>query len=190
MKVVCFGDSNTYGFDPRSYYGGRYGSESRWVDIIASKTGWQINNMGQNGLAIPDDEYEYRLYDSMLCNKDVGMLIIMLGSNDLLQGLSAKAVSARMNRFLARLTIAKGKILLVCPPAFKNGLWVPDDKTLEHSAHLAEYYRELAIKAGLSFADASVWGIPLCYDGVHFTESGHRLFAEKILEIILNYKEI
>ena len=24
MNVICFGDSNTYGYDPRSYLGGRY----------------------------------------------------------------------------------------------------------------------------------------------------------------------
>ena len=29
MKVICFGDSNTYGYDPRSYFGGRYPRDSR-----------------------------------------------------------------------------------------------------------------------------------------------------------------
>lgn len=29
MNVVCFGDSNTYGYDPRSYLGGRYVADSR-----------------------------------------------------------------------------------------------------------------------------------------------------------------
>ena len=24
MKILCFGDSNTYGYDPRGYFGGRY----------------------------------------------------------------------------------------------------------------------------------------------------------------------
>ncbi len=39
-NVLCFGDSNTYGYDPRSYFGGRYDADSRWVDILAAKTGW------------------------------------------------------------------------------------------------------------------------------------------------------
>ncbi len=29
MKVICFGDSNTYGYDPRSRLGGRYDADSR-----------------------------------------------------------------------------------------------------------------------------------------------------------------
>lgn len=53
INVICFGDSNTYGYDPRSYLGGRYGPDSRWVDILAEKTGWTICNMGQNGREIP-----------------------------------------------------------------------------------------------------------------------------------------
>ena len=36
MKVICFGDSNTYGYDPRSYFGGRYDADIRWVDILTS----------------------------------------------------------------------------------------------------------------------------------------------------------
>ena len=41
MNVICFGDSNTYGYDPRSYLGGRYDPDSRWVDILAMRPGGQ-----------------------------------------------------------------------------------------------------------------------------------------------------
>ena len=34
MNVICFGDSNTYGYDPRGYFGGRYDADSRWVDSV------------------------------------------------------------------------------------------------------------------------------------------------------------
>ena len=52
MKVICFGNSNTYGYDPRDFFGGRYDEYSRWVDILAAKTGWTVLNMGQNGREI------------------------------------------------------------------------------------------------------------------------------------------
>ena len=32
-RVLCFGDSNTYGYDPRSFFGGRY--PGRWTDLLA-----------------------------------------------------------------------------------------------------------------------------------------------------------
>ena len=185
MKIVCFGDSNTYGFDPRSYFGGRYDADCRWVDILAEKTTWSFVNMGQNGLAIPEAEF----YGAMLSKPDIGMLIIMLGSNDILQGLSAKSVAGRMERFISTLSIPKERILLVSPPHFTPGLWVEDEKTLENSSLLGSYYSELANKHGLHFADSGKWGIPLCYDGVHFTAAGHKLFADKLYEHILKTKE-
>ena len=53
MNVICFGDSNTYGYDPRGSFGGRYDADSRWVDILAAETSWIVCNMGQNGREIP-----------------------------------------------------------------------------------------------------------------------------------------
>ena len=39
VNVICFGDSNTYGYDPRGYFGGRYDADCRWVDILATGNG-------------------------------------------------------------------------------------------------------------------------------------------------------
>ena len=53
MNVICFGDSNTYGYDPRTWLGDRYAPDSRWVDLLAAETGWTVYNMGENGRQIP-----------------------------------------------------------------------------------------------------------------------------------------
>lgn len=34
MRVMCLGDSNTYGYDPRSYLGGRYPASSLTYDGV------------------------------------------------------------------------------------------------------------------------------------------------------------
>ena len=44
MKVVCYGDSNTWGYDPRGYFGGQY--DHPWPEILAVKTGWNVVNEG------------------------------------------------------------------------------------------------------------------------------------------------
>lgn len=71
MNVICFGDSNTYGYDPRAYFGGRYDTDCRWVDILAAETGWTVCNMGQNGREIPSSA------PSFLADTD--LLIVMHG---------------------------------------------------------------------------------------------------------------
>ena len=190
MKIICFGDSNTYGYDPRSYFGGRYTADSRWVDILAEKSGDVCINYGQNGRSIPGFDMEYELLGSIFEKEKAGLLIIMLGSNDLLQGLSAKSAAARMGRFIKNLSHGAEKILLVSPPPFKSGAWVESEAQIEASMQLAEHYRELAEKLGLHFADAAKWGVELSHDGVHFTARGHRAFAAGILDAIKNLKEI
>lgn len=170
MRVICFGDSNTYGYDPRGWLGGRYDEENRWVDILAQKTGWKIVNRGQNGREIPGS--------SISLPGDVDLLIVMLGTNDLLQGQRPEAVSKKMELFLLRLELIREKILLVAPPPMKPGEWVPVHELVDDSAVLAGCYRMLGQRLGVRFADAGQWDVSLAYDGVHFTEEGHRAFAE------------
>lgn len=172
MNVSCFGDSNTFGYDPRSYFGGRYDANNRWVDILAEKTGWDIHNNGMNGREVPVRE--------VIFPKSLDLLIIMLGTNDLLQGLDAAAVCCRMELFLKALQMDSRKLLLIAPVPLQFGEWVSDPEMLDKSRQLSDGYRQLAHKMGIRFMDAAEWKIPLCYDGVHFTEEGHRIFAENL----------
>ena len=67
MRMLCYGDSNTYGYDPRGFVGDRYPAECRWVNILAQQTGWEIRNEGQNSREIPSRPFQCcRLYDLRL----------------------------------------------------------------------------------------------------------------------------
>ena len=174
MNVICFGDSNTYGYDPRGYFGGRYDADSRWVDILATATGWTISNMGQNGREIPSATPAFPA--------DTDLLIIMLGTNDLLQGQSPEQAAERLARFLSSVSMDRKKILLIAPPPVALGAWVPSQHLIDDSHAFAQLCQALAEQIGIRFADAGKWDIPLAYDGVHFTEQGHRAFAAGLLE--------
>ena len=121
MKIICFGDSNTYGYDPQGYFGGHYDADCRWVDILATETGWDIYNMGQNGREIPSAVPAF--------SDDTDLLIVMLGTNDLLQGRSPEQAAERLERFLVGISLDRSKILLIAPPPMAMGEWVP---TLPH----------------------------------------------------------
>lgn len=174
MKVICFGDSNTYGYDPRGYFGGRYDADSRWVDILAAETGWTVYNMGQNGREIPSA--------APTLPADTDLLIVMLGTNDLLQGCSPEQAAERLERFLSGIPLDRSKILLIAPPPVTLGAWVPSAKLIDDSHAFAQLYQALAEQIGIRFADAANWDISLAYDGVHFTEQGHKAFAAGLLE--------
>lgn len=174
MNVICFGDSNTYGYDPRAYFGGRYDTDCRWVDILAAETGWTVCNMGQNGREIPSSA------PSFLADTD--LLIVMLGTNDLLQGISPEQAAEKLRRFLSGVSLDRNRILLIAPPPMALGEWVPSPQLIADSLAFARLCQALAEQLGIRFADAGKWGISLAYDGVHFTEQGHRAFAAGLLE--------
>ena len=169
VKVICFGDSNTFGYDPRSYIGERYSAESRWVDILASKSGWEVRNNGMNGREIPQREAVF--------SKSTDLLIIMLGTNDLLQGRRVEDVVERMERFLNLLHIERKRIILIAPPPMQRGEWVQEQSLIDASAALAKAYAALAERTGVHFADAGKWNVTIAFDGVHFTEDGNKAFA-------------
>ena len=181
MKILCFGDSNTYGYDPRSYFGGQYPAQSRWVDLLAQKLGCTAVNAGENGREIPRREGELQRFDRLLSRQQpLDLLLVMLGGNDLLQGNSVEAAAQRMENFLARLPLEKQQILLIGPPRMRPGAWITDDRLLEDCVRLNAAYRAVAEKLGIPFVDAADWDIEVTFDGVHYSEQGHRTFAENL----------
>ena len=174
MNIICFGDSNTYGYDPRGYFDGRYEADSRWVDILTTETGWTISNMGQNGREIPSSAPSFPA--------DTDLLIVMLGTNDLLQGRSPEQAAERLERFLSDISLDQSRILLIAPPPVTLDEWVPSPQLIDGSRAFARLCQALAERLGIRFADAGKWDIPLANDGVHFTEQGHRAFAAGLLE--------
>ena len=100
-RILCYGDSNTYGYDPRSCLGGRYPETVRWTARLQSE-GWTVFNAGQNGRSIPRNSWEVEPLLETLRRWKPKHTTIMLGTNDLLQDptLSAARCAERMEQFL------------------------------------------------------------------------------------------
>ena len=130
--------------------------------------------MGQNGREIPSASPAFPA--------DTDLLIVMLGTNDLLQGRSPEQAAERLERFLSGIPLDRSKILVIAPPPVKRGAWVPGQQLIDDSHTFAQLCQILAAQMGIRFADAGRWDVPLAYDGVHFTEQGHRTFAAGLLE--------
>lgn len=106
----------------------------------------------------------------------------MLGTNDLLQGRNPKQAAERLGRFLSGIFLNRSKILLIAPPPVTLGGWVPSQQLIDNSYAFAWLCQAKAEQLGIRFADAGKWDIPLTYDGVHFTEQGHKVFAAGLLK--------
>lgn len=201
MKIICYGDSNTYGYNPHGAPALRYDANGRWVDLISRTLPptCKIFNAGQNGREIPDNGWESAagVAQQLAAATEPGdLILIMLGSNDvLLSSTSAEQTVQKMRRFLGAIKMeAPGRhILLVGPVGFREGYWVPERSYIEESEKLPGLYETLAEElnddesihaAPVHFADANEWGVTLTDDGVHFTREGHKAFAEGLTKAL------
>ena len=154
--------------------------------LSSSRTG-RSSTLGENGREIPRRPWEVqRLEEALKRSSPVDAVVILLGSNDLLQMSppQAEVVVDRMRALLAWLLVRRGQwggqtqFFLAAPPPMRRGAWVADDAWVEASRHLAEQYGALAREQGIAFADGGAWGVELAFDGVHFTQRGHLAFAQ------------
>lgn len=173
MKIVCFGDSNTWGYDPCDKFGQNY--SPRWTDLLAEITGWTVINEGVNGREVPDEPCSVA--------EDTDLYLVMLGTNDLLQLDTPEAAACRMEVFLSGAD--PEKLVLLAPPAMVWGEWVQDQELIADSRRLASLYEALAGRLGVRYLNTENWNIPLAFDGVHFTLEGQKVFAEALAKELM-----
>ena len=178
--LICFGDSNTYGFDPRSFIGDRYEAENRWCDIISKRLCCKVLNLGQNGKPVPVGRCRSleRIIEE---NRDCDTIVVMLGSNDVLLGQSPEHIRDKMEKLLLQIkNLRPLKLLLLSPPRTT----IPEgEKKLEE---LSKLYEKLAEELEIRFCDSHSWPLELCFDEIHMTEKANHMFADKLIEFIEN----
>ena len=192
-KVLIYGDSNTYGYDPADFAGNRYPAGKRWTTLLQEKLGdrWEVLPEGLNGRKLPDLKYDRdRILRLMRNLSDDDIFAVMLGTNDLLLTMDPDAGEAvrKMQEFLSFLTehTKPDHILVIAPPNIASGRIRDPLYRLyfEESVRMNEGFRILTDQYGTMFADAGTWGVGLSADLVHFSEEGHRTFAGKMAEYI------
>ena len=168
--LVCFGDSNTWGYIPGSG-GERFPREQRWPALLQGALGdaWEVIAEGLSGRTAtferPDSEGRNGLpylLPCLLSHAPVDVVVIFLGTNDV-----NFVEDDRVARCVARLVeIARreaGDVLVVCPPPF-------DGHDLEASFR-AELDCEVIVAPPYPVVDDDV---------EHLDAAGHAALAELV----------
>ena len=200
-KILFYGDSNTYGYDPRVFGGGRYPASVRWPDRLKALAGdgWDILVNAMNGRQIPQGTAIQQVLEMIriaAADQETLWFAVMLGTNDLFYISSDNAslgTAQRMDVFLkeVRKAFQDLPILLIAPP--KIGRQESRDpmerRYFQESRQLARYYQLLAMQHKTSFVSAWAWDLLISYDGVHLTEEANLLFAEKMEQVLAELAE-
>ena len=192
-KVVFYGDSNTYGYDPADMYQQRFSEDKRWTTMVARsfEPDLEVIPEGMNGRRIPDLKYD-RSYLQKVINEvgDNGLFCTMLGTNDLLMLMEPDAGYAvqKMETYLEYLccSLRTDQILIIAPPYIGNREITDPlyQRYYQEGIRMNAEFRNLSMKHGVWFADASLWNVEMSFDLVHFSERGHWIFAEKMTRLI------
>ena len=172
MNIVCYGDSNTYGFNPLD--GGCY--ETNWVDIVREnfKDDFVVN-AGLNGRLAEPRQF---LYDVTLRQyAPIGLLIIMLGTNNVDHLEPIDHITVGLHVMLRRALSKTEHILLLAPPYLRN-----DEERLNRSKELNKKLKVLADSFHVDFIDVEEVITELSFDGIHLTQKGHELLGKTIVD--------
>ena len=203
--VLCYGDSNTWGYRPVS--GQRYAPDVRWSGVLRNSLGdkfWVIEE-GLNGrTTVWDDPIErYKsgaeyLPPCLHTHKPIDIVILMLGTNDLKKrfSLSAFDVAAGMERLLKIIEQsgsghngAPPRVLVISPPHVGQ-MKAPLDEMFEGAAEksraLSRYYKLFAKMHDCEFMDAAEIVTVSDKDGLHLDEEGHQKLGKAVAEKVLS----
>ena len=195
MKIICFGDSNTFGYIPLK--GSRY--KNRWPKVLQSLLkDAEIIEDGMNGrtffstdIDFPINGFNY-LISNLNKNKEFDYFILMLGTNDLKNhyGNSAKDILNSLIRFLDTIYNhintykIEAKVIVCGIPKVDDQIVTFDnyENTSIKRDTFNELEKEYLKKKGITFIDNT--DLEIGRDGVHLSEKSHHKLAEKIAKEI------
>ena len=207
--IVCFGDSNTHGYD--GYTFGRFDENERWTRLLQNHLGYDylILEEGLSGRTTAFDDPLTEGLSSipvinpiLMTHEPVDLLVIMLGTNDTKSrfSLTADEISFGLERLVKKAKITEcwakePNILIVVP---KNIDKEYEESTIfpqmgpgchEKSQKLAPLYLEVANRNKCHYLDANKYVTNNNRnDYMHIDKQGHQELAkalsDKIKEIL------
>lgn len=198
-SVLCYGDSNTWGYIPGE--GDRYDADIRWPLVMQHHLGppvrvieeglsgrytvWDdAERAGRNGAAL--------LQPLLESHAPLSLVILMLGTNDVLHrpGLTARDAADGAGTLIHCIAASEAgpgggppHVLLVSPP--RIGKLSPELAAICHgnpaeAEHFSRHFARVAAERRCHFFDAAEVVEPSPVDGVHLDAEGHARLGEAI----------
>ncbi len=205
--LLCFGDSNTWGYDPAATavapFPIRHAHDVRWTGVLARELGdgWRVIEEGQNGrTTVHDDPLNVArngktfLPACLESHKPLDLVVLMLGTNDLKNtfGVSPGEIATGAS-ILAKMILQSDagvngetpQLLLVCPPAIGDMSRAPEiaekiNDAQSRSMALPKHYEAIALQLGCAYLNSQEVVVPSPLDGIHLEAEEHAKLGKAI----------
>lgn len=204
--ILCYGDSNTWGYRPDTQT--RYSRDERWPGVLRNTLGegYLVIEEGLCGrTTVWDDPIEgYKngkeyLIPCLETHKPLDLVIIMLGTNDLKKRFSLSAFDIANGASVLVKIVQKSevgidgdppKVLLMAPPpiAKLTGFAAMFEGAKPKSDLFPQEYTRVAQETGCAFLDAADVIVSSDVDGIHFDVAEHQelglAVAARVCELV------
>ena len=205
--ILCYGDSNTWGFDPVSLgsspYPLRFPPDVRWTGVLVRELGpgFRVIEEALNGRTTVFDDplMPHRCGAAYLpacleSHKPIDLVVLMLGTNDLKRFFNVPPGEIANGAALLGRTILQSecgsangapKLLLVCPAKLGDMSRLPSlaekfENPVERSKRFPEFYSAVAAQLGCGYLDAQEHVVSSPQDGIHWEATEHAKFGRVV----------
>ena len=204
-NIFCYGDSITWGFDPVTW--SRYDYKDRWTSVLQENLGpgffVTVNALQGRTTTWEHPFLPFRngrepLMMLLESNAPIDLVIIMLGTNDIISMLnksaeeSASGMLSLIRIIYQSLSGPKGgipKVMMISPPVIGKlsgfmSLYYNSRK--DESGKLAHFHKMFSEQFGCNFIDSNEY-IKTCEpDGLHISREAQKLLGIKVAEEVRN----
>ncbi len=197
-RILCYGDSNTWGYDPATR--DRFPAATRWTGVLQRELGdeYRVIEEGLNGrTTVWDDPIEgyknghHYLIPCLESHRPLDLVVILLGTNDLKKRFSLSAYDIAsgagvlvdvVNKSAAGPRGRPPAVLLLAPPPvttltdFAEMFEGAEPKSPRFSAH----YRRVAEQYGCHVLDAGDVAASSPLDGIHLEAAEHAKLGQAV----------
>jgi lysophospholipase L1-like esterase len=202
-RVLCFGDSNTWGYDPATE--NRFDEQTRWTGVLQAALGedFTVIEEGLNGrTTVWNDPIEgYKnghdyLVPCLETHRPLDLVVLMLGTNDLKRrfSLSAYDIAQGVAVLLRAISYSKAgrdgqapRVLLMAPPpvAKLSNFAEMFEGSEAKSLLLGRHYRVVAKEYNVAFLDTAAVICSSDIDGIHFEAEEHAKLGRAVTHEVL-----
>jgi lysophospholipase L1-like esterase len=207
--ILCYGDSNTWGYDPITLR--RFDRNTRWPGVLRTALGseYEVIEEGLGGrTTIWDDPIEGHkngatyLPPCLQSHQPLDLVIVMLGTNDLKHrfGLLAEDIGRSLQTLCEHVTKSTcghnnrpPRLLIVSPVPFAPLAGTALARMFtggeEKSRELTNYYREVARVLGADFFDAGTCATASPLDAIHLNADAHQSLGLALAKVVQNFPQ-
>ncbi|MBQ8635550.1 hypothetical protein IJ425_05305 [bacterium] len=196
-KILCFGDSNTFGFNPEN--GTRYNESQRWSGILKNEIkNCEIKEEGLNNrtcFSSPENKLNTIKTIEKYLDANYDLIIFQIGINDLqfiyntkIQTLEEKLID------LAGIVLTKSpntKMLFLCPNIISENILnsyfncLFNEESIKKSTFLRDIFILLQNKTKADVIFLEYIAKTSAIDGLHFDSENHKIIADVLKKYCL-----